>query len=43
MDGFFRRWVDVIWTAVPALRKLETDKIKYVYFVTLHDVWPLWA
>jgi hypothetical protein len=35
MDGFCRRWVDVTWTAVPALRKLETDKIKYVYFTTL--------
>ena len=35
MDGFCRRWVDVTWTAVPALRKLETDKVKYVYFATL--------
>ena len=35
MDGFCRRWVDVTWTAVPALRRLETDKVKYVYFVTL--------
>jgi hypothetical protein len=35
MDGFSRRWVDVTWTAVPALRKLETDKVKYVYFTTL--------
>jgi hypothetical protein len=35
MDGFCRRWVDVTWTAVPALRKLETDKVKYVYFGTL--------
>ena len=35
MDGFTRRWVDVTWTAVPALRKLETDKVKYVYFCVL--------
>lgn len=35
VDGFCRRWVDVVWTAVPALRKLETDKIRYVYFTTL--------
>jgi hypothetical protein len=35
MDGFCRRWVDVTWTAVPALRKLETDKVKYVYFTVL--------
>src|SRR5207249_9349102 len=35
VDGFCRRWVDVTWTAVPALRKLQTDKVKYVYFTTL--------
>ncbi|MEX2172743.1 MAG: Nramp family divalent metal transporter [Pirellulaceae bacterium] len=35
MDGFCRRWVDVTWTAVPSLRKLQTDKVKYVYFVVL--------
>jgi len=34
-DGFVRRWVDVTWTAVPALRKLETDKVRYVYFTVL--------
>jgi hypothetical protein len=32
MDGFTRRWVDVMWTALPPLRKLESDKVKYVYF-----------
>jgi hypothetical protein len=32
MDGFVRRWVDVMWTASPQLRKLKSDKIKYVYF-----------
>ena len=35
MDGFCRRWVDVTWTSVPALRKLKTDRIKYVYFTVL--------
>ena len=35
LDGFCRRWVDVTWTAVPALRVLKTDKVKYVYFTTL--------
>jgi hypothetical protein len=35
MDGFVRRWVDVIWTASPQMRKLEADKIKYVYFTLL--------
>ncbi len=32
MDGFVRRWVDVIWTASPRMRKLKSDKVKYVYF-----------
>jgi hypothetical protein len=35
MDGFVRRWVDVMWTASPQLRKLESDKVKYVYFTLL--------
>jgi hypothetical protein len=35
IDGFCRRWVDVTWTAVPALHKLETSAVKYVYFVAL--------
>ena len=34
-DGFLRRWVDVFWTASPRLRKLETHKIRYVYFTVL--------
>jgi hypothetical protein len=47
MDGFTRRWVDVTWTSVPALRKLETDKVKYVYFsfliaLTLLGVVIIW-
>ena len=35
MDGFVRRWVDVIWTASPWMRKLKSDKVKYVYFYLL--------
>jgi hypothetical protein len=35
MDGFVRRWVDVIWTASPRLRKLDTRDIRYVYFYVL--------
>ena len=47
LDGFTRRWVDVTWTAIPALRKLETDKVKYVYFgflvaVTLLGLVIIW-
>jgi len=35
MDGFVRRWVDVMWTASPQLRRLPADYIKYVYFCLL--------
>ncbi len=34
-DGVIRRWVDVFWTSSPTLRKMRTDKIKYVYFCVL--------
>jgi hypothetical protein len=34
-DGVLRRWVDVCWTALPSLRKLEEHKIRNVYFVAL--------
>jgi hypothetical protein len=35
MDGFVRRWVDVIWTASPQMRKVDTSNIRYVYFTLL--------
>jgi hypothetical protein len=35
VDGVVRRWVDVFWTAVPALQKLETRAIRLVYFSVL--------
>lgn len=35
VDGVCRRWVDVTWTALPALRQLPTYYIKYVYFTAL--------
>src|SRR5262245_20540533 len=35
MDGFVRRWVDVIWTASPHARQLDTGSIRYVYFTLL--------
>ncbi|MBM4005632.1 MAG: hypothetical protein FJ295_20475 [Planctomycetes bacterium] len=35
IDGFVRRWVDVIWSASPQLRQLETRMIRYVYFTVL--------
>lgn len=34
-DGVVRRWVDVFWTALPALQKLETRAIRLVYFGVL--------
>ena len=34
-DGVLRRWVDVCWTALPWLRKLEEHKIRTVYFAAL--------
>ena len=38
LDGFTRRWVDVTWTSIPSLRKLDTDKVKHVYFTLLVSV-----
>jgi hypothetical protein len=34
-DGVLRRWVDVCWTAIPALRRLPEHGISYVYFAAL--------
>jgi hypothetical protein len=34
-DGVLRRWVDVCWTAVPQVRRLEEHKIRNVYFGAL--------
>jgi hypothetical protein len=35
VDGVLRRWVDVCWTAVPAIRRWETHRIRYLYFGAL--------
>jgi hypothetical protein len=35
IDGVVRRWVDVFWTALPGLRRLETRAIRLVYFGVL--------
>lgn len=32
IDGFIRRWLDVFWTALPILRKLDIAHIGKVYF-----------
>ena len=34
-DGVLRRWIDVFWTGLPALRELETKHISKVYFSVL--------
>jgi hypothetical protein len=34
-DGALRRWVDVCWTGLPALRKWEPHRIRYLYFGAL--------
>ncbi len=31
-DTLVRRWVDALWTAIPALRKWDVKDIKYLYF-----------
>lgn len=35
IDGFLRRWVELIWTAVPGMRKVSTKQIGRVYFGVL--------
>jgi hypothetical protein len=34
-DGVLRRWVDVCWTAIPRVRKLEEHNIRKLYFAAL--------
>ena len=31
-DAFIRRWIDVAWTGLPALRTWDTHHIRYLYF-----------
>jgi len=35
LDGFVRRWTDIIWTAVPAVRKFRGNQVKYIYYSLL--------
>jgi hypothetical protein len=35
VDGVVRRWVDVCWTAVPAVRRWDPRGIRYLYFGAL--------
>ena len=34
-DGAMRRWVDLTWTGLPALRRWEPHRIRYLYFGVL--------
>jgi hypothetical protein len=31
-DGYFRRWIDVLWTGLPALRKWKPQSVGKIYF-----------
>ena len=31
-DGYFRRWIDVLWTGLPALRKWKPQSVGKLYF-----------
>ena len=31
-DGFLRRWLDIAWTGLPVFQRMETHRIRYVYF-----------
>jgi hypothetical protein len=35
IDGFLRRWVDVVWVGIPAVRKWEAHRIGQLYFGVL--------
>ena len=35
VDGFLRRWIDVLWIAIPGVRKFEPKQIRGVYFGVL--------
>lgn len=34
-DSLLRRWTDVLWTGNRSLRKLPTDRVRFVYFALL--------
>jgi hypothetical protein len=35
IDGFVRRWVDLLWSGSKRLQKVDPTKIKYIYFSVL--------
>ncbi len=34
-DGAMRRWVDLVWTGLPALKKWDASRVRYLYFGVL--------
>lgn len=34
-DGYFRRWIDVLWTGLPAMRKWKPHSVGKLYFAFL--------
>jgi hypothetical protein len=42
-DGLIRRWTELLWTGNRKLHKLETNKVRYVYFslLTAYLIWGL--
>lgn len=32
MDGIARRWTDALWSGSRTVRKMEADKVKYIYY-----------
>ena len=42
-DGLIRRWTELLWTGNRKLHKLESNKVRYVYFslLTAYLVWGL--
>ena len=41
-DGLIRRWTELLWTGNRKLHKLETNKVRYVYFALL-AAYLLWG
>ena len=42
-DGLIRRWTELLWTGNRKLHKLESNKVRYVYFslLTAYLIWGL--
>jgi Mn2+/Fe2+ NRAMP family transporter len=42
-DGLIRRWTELLWTGNRKLHKLDTSKVRYVYFslLTAYLIWGL--